>query len=34
LRQVVAGQQAIAYLVFASIGTLGVGIPVGLYTTA
>ena len=26
-----AGQQAIAYLVFALIGTLGVGIPVGAY---
>jgi hypothetical protein len=26
-----AGQQAIAYLVFALIGTLGVGIPVGIY---
>ena len=25
------GQQAIAYLVFALIGTLGVGIPVGIY---
>ena len=26
-----AGQQAVAYLVFALIGTLGVGIPVGIY---
>jgi hypothetical protein len=26
-----AGQQAIAYLIFAIIGTLGVGIPVGIY---
>jgi threonine/homoserine/homoserine lactone efflux protein len=26
-----AGQQAIAYLIFALIGALGVGIPVGLY---
>ena len=26
-----AGQQAIAYLIFALIGTLGVGIPVGIY---
>ena len=26
-----AGQQAIAYAVFAVIGTLGVGIPVGIY---
>lgn len=26
-----AGQQAIAYVVFALIGTLGVGIPVGIY---
>ena len=25
------GQQAIAYLIFALIGTLGVGIPVGIY---
>jgi hypothetical protein len=25
------GQQALAYLIFALIGTLGVGIPVGLY---
>ena len=25
------GQQAIAYLIFAVIGTLGVGIPVGIY---
>jgi hypothetical protein len=25
------GQQAIAYLVFALIGTLGIGIPVGIY---
>lgn len=25
------GQQAVAYLVFALIGTLGVGIPVGIY---
>jgi hypothetical protein len=28
-----AGQQAAAYLVFALIGTLGVGIPVGIYFT-
>jgi hypothetical protein len=27
------GQQAIAYLIFALIGTLGVGIPVGIYFT-
>ena len=25
------GQQAIAYLIFALIGTLGIGIPVGIY---
>jgi hypothetical protein len=25
------GQQAIAYLIFALIGTLGVGVPVGIY---
>ncbi len=25
------GQQAVAYLVFALVGTLGVGIPVGVY---
>jgi len=28
---IAGGQQAIAYLVFALIGTLGVGIPVGIY---